>query len=96
MKLHQSFLPIVALATGINGFSGPNAGNAVPEVSRRESFAKVASMIGGVSAGIVATSFPNAAFAAPSEETERITTRMGGLLVSSSFIIILIHSSMIA
>jgi len=58
------------------GLTPPSA--STPEVSRRESFAKTAALIGGI-AGIT-TSSPFAAFAEPSEETPKVVTRMGGLL----------------
>lgn len=79
MKLSLSTATIFALISGIEAFSvsGPSS---TPEVSRRESFAKVASIVGG--AGLVASSMPSAAVAYPSEETPKIVTRMGGLLVS--------------
>ena len=48
-------------------------------VSRRESFARVASTFGGI-AGIAASAGVLPANALPSEETPRVTTRMGGLL----------------
>jgi len=47
------------------------------DVSRRESFANVAAIVGGV-AGIIAS--PSIASAYPSDETPRITSRLGGLL----------------
>lgn len=86
MNLSLHAISILSLVSGINGFAvqSPNsdAGAAgAAGVSRRESFAKVASIVGGVTAGL-ATSFPNAAIAYPSDETPRVVTRMGGLLVS--------------
>jgi hypothetical protein len=93
MKLHLSLLSIAALTSGVNGFAGPNQNSgASPEVSRRESFAKVATMIGGVTAGL-ATSFPNAAIAYPNDETPRSSSRMGGLLVSEKNICLLTCAS---
>lgn len=50
-------------------------------ISRRESFANIASVVGGI-AGIGIVSLPNAANAMPTDETPRIITKMGGLLVS--------------
>jgi hypothetical protein len=64
MKYYSLFAAIT-LATGTNAFAGLNQG---AEVSRRESFAKVATIFGGVSAGLV---LPNVANATPSEETQR-------------------------
>lgn len=77
MKLGVSLVTLFAVISGIESFSTPTS---QPEVSRRESFAKVASIIGG--AGLVASSMPNAAIAYPSEETPKVISRMGGLLVS--------------
>lgn len=79
MKLNLSIISILSLVNGINGFAGMSQNSHDSSVSRRESFAKVATIIGGVSAGL-ATSFPGAANATPGEETARITTRMGGNL----------------
>lgn len=51
------------------------------QVSRREAFTKAANTVaGGIATTVV---FPNLAFAEPTEETPRVTTRMGGLLVCS-------------
>ena len=80
MKFSYSLLSIFSLSAGVEAFSGPTQ-NSRPEVSRRESLAKVASIVGGV-AGLT-TSLPNNVNAYPSEETSRIVTRMGGLLVSN-------------
>ena len=85
MKLNLPIISILSLATGINGFAGMNQNSHDSSVSRRESFAKVATIVGGVSAGLV-TSFPGVSNAYPSDETPRTTTRMGGLLVSLSII----------
>ena len=87
MKISPSLLTILSLTTGINGFAGLNQNSAnrpieSPAINRRESFAKVATIFGGVTAGLVTSSFPNVASAVPSEETARTVTRMGGLLVS--------------
>ena len=75
MKLSLSLTTILAVISATQGFS---------PLSRRESFAKVASSIvggGAVAAGVIAV--PNAAIAYPAEETPKVITRMGGLLVSS-------------
>ena len=78
MKLALSLTTILAVISATEGFS---------PLSRRESFAKVASSIVG-GAGVIAastTAVPNAAIAYPSEETPKVTTRMGGLLVSEKW-----------
>ncbi len=67
---------LIALAPAVvAGFSVPNEG----AVSRRESFTKTASLVGGaIAAGVLGV--PASSWAAVSEETPRVTTRMGGLL----------------
>ena len=56
-------------------------------MSRRTAFAKSAVAIaGGMNLVFGSTSFSKPAFAAVSEETPRVTTRMGGLLVSVQFV----------
>ena len=80
MKLNLSLATIFTLISGIQGFSTPSS-NPEVGVSRRESFAKVASSIVS-GAAVASTILPNAAIAYPSDETPKVTTRMGGLLVS--------------
>jgi len=61
----------------VAGFAGMNPqSTASPEVSRRDAFTKAAV---GFLGGLTVSSLP--AFAEVSEETPRVTTRMGGLLV---------------
>lgn len=79
MKLCLTTLAVLALAPSANAFAGMSSKSNV-DVSRRESFANVAAVVGGI-AGFVA--MPNVATAMPDEETAKIITRMGGLLVSS-------------
>jgi len=79
MKLCLTTLAVLALAPSANAFAGMSS-KANVDVSRRESFANVAAIVGGI-AGIV--TMPNIAAAMPDEETAKITSRMGGLLVSS-------------
>jgi len=83
MKLNLSLLSIFSLVYGTHAFAGLQKTNVETStgVSRRESFAKVATIVGGVTAGLT-TSFPNVANATPTDETPRVVTRMGGLLVS--------------
>lgn len=71
-------LALVALVSpmGVSAFGGMNS-QPKQEISRRESLMKSVGVIGGI-----ATSFPFIANAEPTEETPRIVTRMGGLLVS--------------
>ena len=74
-------LALVALVSplSVNAFGGMNPQpKQQQEISRRESLMKSIGVIGGV-----ASSFPFIANAEPSEETPRIVTRMGGLLVST-------------
>lgn len=59
-----------------NGFSVPNDSTVI---SRRESLVKAASMIGGTIVSGVITN-PTASWATVTDETPRVTTRMGGLL----------------
>lgn len=75
MKMNLSIISILSFMSGVRGFAGPNRSFAeTSSVSRRESFAKVATFIGGISA------FPTIATATPSDETPKVVTRMGGLL----------------
>ena len=68
-------LILAAAPLTVNGFSSaPN-----DAMSRRESLAKAASVIGGTIAGGVIMN-PAASWATVTEETPRVTTRMGGLL----------------
>lgn len=64
---------IALLPWTVAGFAGMTPPQ--PQVSRRESLAKVAV---GILGGALSISFP--AFAEVSEETPKVTTRMGGLL----------------
>ena len=68
-------LILAAAPLTVSGFSVPNG----EVVSRRESFAKAASVIGGTIAagGLV---MPSAASATVTDETPIVTTRQGGLL----------------
>lgn len=71
-------LILAAAPLTVSGFSAPNESQVV---SRRESFAKAASVIGGTiaaSSGLVMN--PSAASATVTDETPIVTTRMGGLL----------------
>ena len=71
-------LILAAAPLTVSGFSVPNESQVV---SRRESFAKAASVIGGTiaaSSGLVMN--PSAASATVTDETPIVTTRMGGLL----------------
>lgn len=69
LRLLAAFAPLAAVAA----FSvNDNAA-----VSRRESFSKTASLLGGAAALVGS---PPPSLAAVSEETPRVTTRMGGLL----------------
>ena len=77
MKLSLATVGICALAGSANAFSGMKSNT---DISRRESFANAASIIGGV-AGIA--SLPGQALAVPTDETPRVISRLGGLLVSS-------------
>ena len=71
-------LILAAAPLTVSGFSVPNESSQV--VSRRESFAKVASVIGGTIAASGLVMNPSAASATVTDETPIITTRMGGLL----------------
>lgn len=72
-RLSAWFLAACATATAVNAFSvGENAA-----VSRRESFSKAASLIGGAAALVGA---PASSLAVVTDETPKVTTRMGGLL----------------
>lgn len=76
------FLPILTLAATVstaNAFAGisspsPSSSEATNAISRRETFAKTAALVGGV------ISFPSLSNAMPTDETPRTVTRMGGLL----------------
>jgi len=69
-------LIIAAAPLTATGFSVPNDS---PVVSRRESLAKAASVIGGTIAGGLVMN-PSASYATVTDETPRVVTRMGGLL----------------
>jgi len=78
MKTSLSIIASISIAPCVHAFAGINAKNNVETgISRRESFANIASVVGGI-AGV--TSLPNVANAMPSDETARIISRMGGLL----------------
>lgn len=84
MKFSQSLSLAVAFfvfnSPSANAFAGMSNNG---EMSRRESFANAASAIlrgGGAAAVATATFAPSIASAYPSDETQRIVTRMGGLL----------------
>lgn len=77
MKFSLSFLTLLLASESVNGFAGMNKQSNKVDVSRRESFANVAAIVGGV-AGIVAS--PSIASAYPTDETPRVTSRLGGLL----------------
>lgn len=82
MKTSLSIIASLSIAPCVHAFAGINAKNNVETgISRRESFANIASVVGGI-AGV--TSLPNVANAMPSDETARIISRMGGLLVSEA------------
>lgn len=78
MKASLSIIAALSIVQSSNAFAGTNSKNNV-DISRRESFANVASIVGGI-AGIA--TLPNTAFAMPTDETPRNINRMGGLLVS--------------
>uniref|UniRef100_A0A7S2MZD3 PsbP C-terminal domain-containing protein n=1 Tax=Helicotheca tamesis TaxID=374047 RepID=A0A7S2MZD3_9STRA len=75
---------LAVLATNVAAFAAMNTASQqrtpseLSAISRRESFARTAAVVGGVIGGISAASSP--ALAVVSEETPRVTTRMGGLL----------------
>jgi hypothetical protein len=69
-------LILAAAPLTATGFSLPNDS---PVVSRRESLAKAASVIGGTIAGGLVMN-PSASWATVTDETPLISTRMGGLL----------------
>lgn len=74
-KLSLALVALVAVA-------GVHSACAFSPVSRRESMSKVAKVVGGIVGGTAAASagLPSPVNALPSEETPRVTTRMGGLL----------------
>jgi len=75
MKLFLATITMLAVTCSVNGFAGmKNGPQTTNEISRRETFANVAAIVGGV------VSFPSLAGAMPTDETPRIVTRMGGLL----------------
>jgi hypothetical protein len=92
MKTSLSILAaaLASIVPSIHAFAGAgmnknaanmNSNTVDTGISRRESFANIASVVGGI-AGIGIVSLPNAANAMPTDETPRIITKMGGLLVS--------------
>lgn len=85
MKFSLSIIAALAVTQSAHGFAGMNmnqasSSNVNTDISRRESFANVASIIGGVAGVGVASAFPSLASAFPSDETPRVISRMGGLL----------------
>jgi hypothetical protein len=79
MKLSlTTTLALLVLAPSANAFAGMSS-TSNADVSRRESFANVAAIVGGI-AGLA---LPKVASAMPDEETPRVIARMGGLLVST-------------
>ena len=72
-------ISIALLPWAVAGFAGMSNNSPQPEVSRRESLAKVAF---GILGGVSVSAFP--AFAEVLEETPKVSTRMGGLLVRFS------------
>jgi photosystem II oxygen-evolving enhancer protein 2 len=70
-------LILAAAPLTVSGFSVPNDSQVV---SRRESFAKAASVIGGTIAAGGLVMNPSAASAVVTDETPIVTTRQGGLL----------------
>eukprot|EP00578_Thalassiosira_sp_NH16_P000806 CAMPEP_0181128676 /NCGR_PEP_ID=MMETSP1071-20121207/28899_1 /TAXON_ID=35127 /ORGANISM="Thalassiosira sp., Strain NH16" /LENGTH=224 /DNA_ID=CAMNT_0023214579 /DNA_START=114 /DNA_END=788 /DNA_ORIENTATION=+ len=73
------FLAAFAAATAVTAFS---VNDNAAAVSRRESFSKTASLIGGI-AGVGAATLagaPAPSLAVVTDETPKVTTRMGGLL----------------
>lgn len=70
-------LIIAATPLACNGFSSAPNDSAV--ISRRDSLAKAASIVGGTIAGGIITN-PTASWATVTDETPIVTTRMGGLL----------------
>ena len=83
MKTSLSVIAALALVPAVNAFGTSQQPMNADSISRRDSFAGLASIVGGV-AGI--TALPNMAGAMPDDETPRIISRMGGLLVSSSIV----------
>lgn len=71
---------LAALVPAIAAFSvNKNVASPAPAVvSRRESFAKAASLVGGAAAIVAST--PSPSLAVVTDETPKVTTRMGGLL----------------
>ena len=83
MKLSLSIIAAISCVQSTNAFAGVKNQSKNVDISRRESFANVAALVGGIAG--VATIFPNVVSAEPTDETARIITKMGGLLVSCSF-----------
>jgi len=78
MKTSLSIIAALTLVPAVNAFgTSQQPMNVDSSISRRDSFAGLASIVGGV-AGI--TALPNMAGAMPDDETPRIISRMGGLL----------------
>jgi hypothetical protein len=77
MKFFLSTIALLGATSSVSGFAGMSNGpQSTKEISRRETFANVAAIVGAAAA------FPSLASAQPTEETPRIVTRMGGNLVS--------------
>eukprot|EP01082_Thalassiosira_pseudonana_P011309 g10703.t1.1.5e17418b g10703 g10703.t1 contig4:2377477-2378143(-) len=73
-NLHPPLLTLSPAST--SAFSVPNDG----AISRRDSLAKTASLIGGAVATSAGVSLASPAWAEVTDETPRVSTRMGGLL----------------
>lgn len=78
MKLSLSIIAAISCVQSTNAFAGVKNQSKNVDISRRESFANVAALVGGIAG--VATIFPNVVSAEPTDETARIITKMGGLL----------------
>lgn len=76
----KSFTPVFCLLVAANTFQSAEAFST--ELSRRQVFVKTANVVGGVASTVA---LPSLATAEVSEETPRLVTRMGGLLVGFIF-----------
>ena len=90
MRINTIALTFLAATPFVNGFSGNILRHGSDKVSRRDTFGNVAHLIGGI------TFFPALVGAEPTDETPRVVTRMGGLLVSMSLIIAIFHRIIIS
>ena len=78
-RLLVCFLALIASTNTATGFSiNDNNNAAATVVSRRESFTKAATLFGGAAA--ILTTSPASSLAVVTDETPKVTTRMGGLL----------------